>query len=167
MPPPPPKPCRNDTPKDLKAEIKHTLQNKLHRNAGPEDLHTTEAMLARVTANPGRQATGLVVGEGARAPRVHCSSCRVPVRHAPTVVALGLACSPGPTRTHLRHTPPASFLPTPLHPSLPAGEYNESFVHEFRVFTAELRDFFNASSLSGELAGQEWRWVGGWVGGCY
>ena len=45
--------CRNDIPRDLKAEIKHTLQNKLHRNAGPEDLHTTEAMLARVTANPG------------------------------------------------------------------------------------------------------------------
>jgi hypothetical protein len=25
---------RNDIPKDLKDEIKHTLQNKLHRNAG-------------------------------------------------------------------------------------------------------------------------------------
>lgn len=46
-------PHRNDIPKELKAEIKHTLQNKLHRNAGPEDLHTTEAMLARVTAVPG------------------------------------------------------------------------------------------------------------------
>lgn len=52
-PPPPPPPRSNDIPKDLKAEIKHTLQNKLHRNAGPEDLHTTEAMLARVTAVPG------------------------------------------------------------------------------------------------------------------
>ena len=55
----------------------------------------------------------------------------------------------------------ASFLS--FHPSThpptatPAGEYNEAFVHEFRVFTAELRDFFNAASLSGELA-----WVGGW-----
>lgn len=46
-------PGRGDIPKELKNEIKHTLQNKLHRNAGPEDLHTTEAMLARVTANPG------------------------------------------------------------------------------------------------------------------
>jgi hypothetical protein len=25
---------RNDIPKDLKDEIKHTLQNKLHRSAG-------------------------------------------------------------------------------------------------------------------------------------
>lgn len=34
-------------------EIKHTIQNKLHRNAGPEDLVATEAMLARITQNPG------------------------------------------------------------------------------------------------------------------
>ncbi|KAL4419085.1 hypothetical protein ABPG77_010024, partial [Micractinium sp. CCAP 211/92] len=74
---------RNDIPKELKAEIKHTLQNKLHRNAGPEDLHTTEAMLARVTAVP--------------------------------------------------------------------GEYPEAFVQEFRTFTAELRDFFNAGSLADML----------------
>jgi len=51
--------CRNDIPKELKAEIKHTLQNKLHRNAGPEDLHTTEAMLARVTAVPGKTRRGV------------------------------------------------------------------------------------------------------------
>lgn len=44
---------RSDIPQDLKREIKHTLQNKLHRNAGPEDLVATEAMLARVTAKPG------------------------------------------------------------------------------------------------------------------
>lgn len=36
-------------PQELKQEIKHTLQNKLHRNAGPEDLVAAEAMLARVT----------------------------------------------------------------------------------------------------------------------
>jgi hypothetical protein len=48
---------RSDIPHDLKQEIKHTLQNKLHRNAGPEDLVATEAMLKRITANPGaRQA---------------------------------------------------------------------------------------------------------------
>ncbi|KAL4852989.1 Phosphoglucan [Chlorella vulgaris] len=76
---------RNDIPHDLKAEIKHTLQNKLHRNAGPEDLHTTEAMLARVTANP--------------------------------------------------------------------GEFNDNFVNEFRTFTSELRDFFNAGSLTDMLQG--------------
>ncbi|KAL4433837.1 hypothetical protein ABPG75_000278 [Micractinium tetrahymenae] len=76
---------RNDIPRELKAEIKHTLQNKLHRNAGPEDLHTTEAMLARVTAVP--------------------------------------------------------------------GEYPEAFVQEFRTFTAELRDFFNAGSLTDMLDG--------------
>ncbi|KAG6582037.1 Phosphoglucan, water dikinase, chloroplastic, partial [Cucurbita argyrosperma subsp. sororia] len=44
---------RNDIPHDLKQEIKHTIQNKLHRNAGPEDLIATEAMLTRITKNPG------------------------------------------------------------------------------------------------------------------
>ena len=39
---------RNDIPQDLKKEIKHTIQNKLHRNAGPEDLVATEAMLQRI-----------------------------------------------------------------------------------------------------------------------
>ncbi|EFJ49323.1 hypothetical protein VOLCADRAFT_90138 [Volvox carteri f. nagariensis] len=70
---------RNDIPKELKDEIKHTLQNKLHRCAGPEDLVATEAMLQRVTAVP--------------------------------------------------------------------GQYSESFVEEFRIFTEELREFFNASGL--------------------
>lgn len=41
---------RNDIPKDLKREIKHRLQNKLHRSAGPEDLKTSAEILARVTA---------------------------------------------------------------------------------------------------------------------
>lgn len=44
---------RNDIPHDLKQEIKHTIQNKLHRSAGPEDLIATEAMLTRITKNPG------------------------------------------------------------------------------------------------------------------
>lgn len=42
---------RNDIPKELKKEIKHTLQNKLHRNAGPEDLITSAKLLQRVTAD--------------------------------------------------------------------------------------------------------------------
>mmetsp|Transcript_26383 Transcript_26383/g.66311 ORF Transcript_26383/g.66311 Transcript_26383/m.66311 type:complete len:950 (-) Transcript_26383:1236-4085(-) len=74
---------RNDIPHDLKQEIKHTLQNKLHRNAGPEDLIATEAMLQRITANH--------------------------------------------------------------------GEYNDAFVHEFKVFYAELKDFFNAGTLTDML----------------
>jgi phosphoglucan,water dikinase len=41
---------RNDIPKELKQEIKHRLQNKLHRSAGPEDLKTSAEILARVTA---------------------------------------------------------------------------------------------------------------------
>ncbi len=41
---------RNDIPKELKREIKHTLQNKLHRCAGPEDLATSAALLERITA---------------------------------------------------------------------------------------------------------------------
>ncbi|KAK3414637.1 hypothetical protein EUGRSUZ_H00494 [Eucalyptus grandis] len=51
---------RNDIPHDLKQEIKHTIQNKLHRNAGPEDLIATEAMLARITKNPGQYSEAFV-----------------------------------------------------------------------------------------------------------
>lgn len=75
---------RNDIPHNLKQEIKHTIQNKLHRNAGPEDLVATEAMLARITKNP--------------------------------------------------------------------GEYSEAFVEQFKIFTHELKDFFNARSLAEQLA---------------
>eukprot|EP00210_Caulerpa_lentillifera_P008291 g7912.t1 len=39
---------RNDIPKDMKHEIKHTLQNKLHRNAGPEDLVAAELMYEKI-----------------------------------------------------------------------------------------------------------------------
>jgi phosphoglucan,water dikinase len=44
----------------IQQEIKHTIQNKLHRNAGPEDLVATEAMLARVTKNPGEYSEAFV-----------------------------------------------------------------------------------------------------------
>ena len=44
---------RGDIPQDLKREIKHTIQNKLHRNAGPEDLAASEALLKRVLAEEG------------------------------------------------------------------------------------------------------------------
>ena len=51
---------RNDIPQELKKEIKHTLQNKIHRNAGPEDLVAVEAMLHRVTEHPGQYSQGFV-----------------------------------------------------------------------------------------------------------
>ncbi|KAK9082642.1 hypothetical protein Scep_029113 [Stephania cephalantha] len=51
---------RGDIPHDLKQEIKHTIQNKLHRNAGPEDLVATEAMLARITKKPGEYSEAFV-----------------------------------------------------------------------------------------------------------
>ncbi|KAL6504915.1 Phosphoglucan, water dikinase, chloroplastic [Orobanche hederae] len=51
---------RNDIPHDLKQEIKHTIQNKLHRNAGPEDLVATEAMLARITKKPGEYSDAFI-----------------------------------------------------------------------------------------------------------
>ena len=41
---------RNDIPRELKQEIKTTLQNKLHRSAGPEDLAVSSALLERITA---------------------------------------------------------------------------------------------------------------------
>lgn len=40
---------RSDIHHDLKQEIKHTLQNKLHRCAGPEDLHTSANILERIS----------------------------------------------------------------------------------------------------------------------
>lgn len=39
---------RNDIPKDLKNDIKHRLQNKLHRCAEPSDLKTCEELINRV-----------------------------------------------------------------------------------------------------------------------
>jgi len=48
---------RSDLPHDIKQEIKHTIQNKLHRCAGPEDLVATEAMLLRITGQ-GNQRDG-------------------------------------------------------------------------------------------------------------
>ncbi|CAH9136523.1 unnamed protein product [Cuscuta epithymum] len=51
---------RNDIPHDLKQEIKHTIQNKLHRNAGPEDLVATELMLERITKNHGEYSEAFV-----------------------------------------------------------------------------------------------------------
>ena len=41
---------RNDIPSELKREIKQSLQNKLHRCAGPEDLATSARLLERITA---------------------------------------------------------------------------------------------------------------------
>src|SRR5215470_7888898 len=43
---------RNDIPSELKRELKHSLQNKLHRCAGPEDLATSAQFLRRFT-DPG------------------------------------------------------------------------------------------------------------------
>jgi phosphoglucan,water dikinase len=43
---------RNDISKSLKKEIKTTLQNKLHRCAGPEDLTTSANLLRKITASP-------------------------------------------------------------------------------------------------------------------
>mmetsp|Transcript_4360 Transcript_4360/g.15113 ORF Transcript_4360/g.15113 Transcript_4360/m.15113 type:complete len:1131 (+) Transcript_4360:97-3489(+) len=70
---------RNDIPQDLKKEIKYTLQNKLHRSAGPEDLVATERILTRLLAD----------------------------EHA----------------------------------------YSGDFVHEFKTFHAELKEFFNAGGV--------------------
>ncbi|KAG0485880.1 hypothetical protein HPP92_009959 [Vanilla planifolia] len=75
---------RNDIPHDLKQEIKHTIQNKLHRNAGPEDLVATEAMLAKILEIP--------------------------------------------------------------------GKYSQDFIEQFKIFHHELKDFFNAGSLTELLA---------------
>jgi phosphoglucan,water dikinase len=51
---------RNDIPKELKKEIKHTLQNKLHRCAGPEDLATSAAILERITVPDADYSTSFV-----------------------------------------------------------------------------------------------------------
>lgn len=44
----------------MQQEIKHTIQNKLHRNAGPEDLVATEAMLAKITTTPGQYSKAFI-----------------------------------------------------------------------------------------------------------
>lgn len=75
---------RNDIPKELKARIKHDLQNKLHRCAGPEDLRTAGEILAAITAQ--------------------------------------------------------------------GASFNPAFVAEFKVFYAELCEFFNAPELGRRLA---------------
>jgi phosphoglucan,water dikinase len=74
---------RNDIPRELKEEIKHTLQNKLHRSAGPEDLAVSQGLLEKITA--------------------------------------------------------------------PEAAYPEAFVREFRKFHEELKEFFNARSLTEQL----------------
>ncbi|KAL8430790.1 hypothetical protein Efla_004026 [Eimeria flavescens] len=51
---------RDDIPMELKNEIKHTIQNKLHRCAGPEDLETTRKLLERVNANREQFSAGFV-----------------------------------------------------------------------------------------------------------
>ncbi len=51
---------RNDIPGELKEEIKRTLQNKLHRSAGPEDLATSAALLERITASDARLSPSFV-----------------------------------------------------------------------------------------------------------
>lgn len=51
---------RNDIPKDLKREIKTTLQNKLHRCAGPEDLITSASILERITVPGGNYSHDFV-----------------------------------------------------------------------------------------------------------
>mmetsp|Transcript_44263 Transcript_44263/g.73812 ORF Transcript_44263/g.73812 Transcript_44263/m.73812 type:complete len:1076 (-) Transcript_44263:478-3705(-) len=74
---------RGDIPRDLKEIIKHQLQNKLHRCAGPEDLVKAEEVLNRITA--------------------------------------------------------------------PGANYSGSFVHEFKIFFSELKEFFNARGLDERL----------------
>lgn len=171
----PPPGCSNDIPKELKAEIKHTLQNKLHRNAGPEDLHTTEAMLARVTAVPGEPprpclapprlppALPRLVSGGSSRKQDFLST-------ASLSLLLPAASRCAALRGRLRHTAPGTcpvcqqpgrepLKRPPSRPASPlAGEYPEAFVQEFRTFTAELRDFFNAGSLTGEagLGARPW-----------
>ena len=51
---------RNDIPSELKREIKQSLQNKLHRCAGPEDLVTSSALLERITAPRANYSTAFV-----------------------------------------------------------------------------------------------------------
>ena len=51
---------RNDIPKEIKLDIKHNLQNKLHRSAGPEDLITAQRILGIITADGGNYSGDFV-----------------------------------------------------------------------------------------------------------
>jgi hypothetical protein len=67
---------RNDIPHALKDEIKHSLQNKLHRSAGPEDLEKSEELLALHGAGCAVSTEGLekvLAAVRAQLPAVHVS----------------------------------------------------------------------------------------------
>lgn len=78
-----------------------------------------------------------------RVPSLHTRSlhgCRYALTHADAlsvVRASPLAC------IHLGCTPPTTA----------DGQYSGAFVNEFKIFVAELRDFFNAASLTQLLDG--------------
>jgi hypothetical protein len=105
----------NDIPHDLKQEIKHTLQNKLHRNAGPEDLVATEAMLRRITARPGAAGGRPAAGHGWLAGRL------APGPPDPLAAAERKPCCPpapvGPLRRHQLRCKLRAVWTAARHPS--------------------------------------------------
>ncbi len=71
---------RNDIPQDLKQEIKHTLQNKIHRSAGmpthikPSKAHTPSLALCLCTSGRTR-ASSVVTCERCLSVRVWVCMC--------------------------------------------------------------------------------------------
>jgi hypothetical protein len=160
-------------PQDLKQEIKHTLQNKLHRNAGPEDLVAAEAMLQRVVSE------WRLRGRNRRDGRARAACVHVCV-HALRRACCACACLvTRATAAPFRRCPTERRLPTPhthTHTTTTDSDYSQAFVHEFKVFVAELREFFNAAGLAdlllkvrdtlGPEDQQVRARVGVWVCGC-
>ena len=104
-------------------EITHMRQHLYARaHAGPEDLVATEAMLAR-------------------APTCHAIH-QIKFHPAPSnskrLIAMFYWCRAGPEDLVATEAMLAKITKSP-------GEYSEGFVNEFKIFTKELREFFNAT----------------------
>jgi phosphoglucan, water dikinase len=127
---------RGDIPHELKQEIKHTIQNKLHRNAGPEDLVRSNShhhcMLHHCMLPSLRAWCDYQSFAGFERSALHC------LRLFDIRDSMGMRLQVATERMIERLEK--------------EGGHNVDFLAEFRTFRSELRDFFNASSLTDMLA---------------
>jgi hypothetical protein len=147
---------------DLKQEIKHTLQNKLHRNAGPEDLVAAEAMLQRILGECGQAAGCNARSWDSSGPELQtggdlssdpvwgvCITVSRPVW--PCILLLRPVWTPAVAAVAAiaAAVAAAAYCCRVLLPCAAAGgNYSGAFVNEFKIFITELRDFFNAAGLT-------------------
>lgn len=126
---------RNDIPQNLKHEIKHTLQNKLHSNAG-----------ACWTA--GQLFSGMMTSLSVVELGVCYFQCRdgrsYEFFESVLFVSQTIMLINGPTGPEDLVATEAMLVKVTRNP----GEFNRDFVEEFKIFTRELREFFNATGVA-------------------